>query len=168
MSVGFNRTGICDVRYQRAMLDVAGTIETHGRVSIGAGSRIVVGKDAVLRFGGKVAYSAAVTIVCGKSMEIGGDTVISWDTLIMDTDYHYVMDTEKGTTRPMRKPIKIGQGTWLCAGSKVLKGAVLPDGCILSAGSVLSNPMEECDCLLVGNPAAVVKRNVRRSDKDIN
>lgn len=80
----------------------------------------------------------------------------------MDADFHYVKDLTSGLIKPMHKPIVIGSNTWLCEGSKVLKGGVLPNGCILSAGSVLKRKYEEENCLLEGNPAVIVKRNVQK------
>ena len=150
------------------MLRMEGILEVKGKVGIGAGSRIDVGKNATLSFIGNVANSAGVTIVCGDRITIGNNTVISWDTLIIDTDFHYVMDLETGKTKPMHRPISIGENTWLCAGSKILKGSVLPDGCILSAGSVLNKRFDECNCLLVGNPCDITRRGVTRSDKELN
>lgn len=90
MSVGFNRTGIYDVGYQRAMVNVCGTIIVNGPVSIGAGSRIEVAKNATLVFNGKVSNSAGVTIECQDQISIGDNTVISWNTTIIDCDFHYV------------------------------------------------------------------------------
>lgn len=167
LRVGFNNTGIFDVRYQRAVLNVAGTINVKGNVNIGAGSRIEVGKDAVLSFEGKVSNSAGVTMVCDDSISIGSNTVISWNTLIIDTDFHYVKDLTTGLTHPMHKPIVIGKNSWLCVGCSVLKGSCLPDGCILSAGSVLKGIIRDPNCLLSGNPAQVTRKNVERSDYEI-
>lgn len=167
LSIGFNRTGIYDAHYQRAILNVAGKLELNGNLNLGAGSRLEIGKTGTLVIGGLVANSAGVTICCHDRIEIGGKTVISWNTQIIDKDFHYILDMEKGATRSDHKPIKIGSGSWLCTGSIVLKGAILPDGCILSAGAVLNRAFAEQNCLLLGNPATIVKKGVTRSDKPI-
>lgn len=169
ITIGFNRTGISDVRYQRTMLNLCGgKIIADGSVTIGSGSRIEVGEGAVLHFEGKVSNSARVSIICEDKICIGNNTVVSWDTLIIDTDFHYVKNTETGRTSPMHKPILIGKNTWICTESKVLKGAVMPDGCILSAGSVLNAKYSEPDCLLQGNPAVITRRGVTRSDQEVS
>ena len=167
LRVGFNNTGIFDVRFQRAILSVEGTIEVKGNVNIGSGSRVEVGKGAVLSFGGKVSNSAGVTIVCGDRISIGGNTVISWNTLIIDTDFHYVRDLATGLTRSMKKPIVIGANAWICVGSTVLKGSHLPNGSILSVGSILNKGYEERNCMLAGNPAIIVRKNLQKSDEEI-
>ena len=166
-NIGFNQTGIFDAHYQRAILNISGKLELNGSLYMGAGSRIEIDSCGVLIVNGLVSNSAGLTLCCHDFIEIGANTVISWDTLIMDKDFHYVLNTESGQTKTDHKPILIGNGCWLCAGSKVLKGAVIPDGCILSAGSVASNQFQESNCLLMGIPSKVVKRNVRRSDKEL-
>ena len=165
--IGFNRTGIYDVRHQRSMLNVEGKMVVDGKVGIGAGARIDVNKGGVLHFNGQVGNSAGATIVCADQIVIGDHTALSWDTLIIDKDYHYVLDTNTGKTKINHKPISIGKNAWVCAGSKVLKGSVLPDGCILSAGSVLNRTFDEHNCLLIGNPAVVVRHGVTRSNIEI-
>lgn len=165
--IGFNRAGIYDVRHQRSMLNVEGTMVVDGNVGIGAGARIDVNKGGVLHFNGQVGNSAGVTIVCADHIEIGDHTALSWDTLIIDKDYHFVLNVNSGKTKTNHKPITIGKNAWLCAGSKVLKGSVLPDGCILSAGSVLNKAFDEKYCLLQGNPAVVVRNGVTRSNVEI-
>lgn len=166
-SIGFNRTGIYDPRYQRAILNLSGTLLVEGIFNMGAGSRLEIGKTGQLIIKGLVANSAGVTICCHDRIEIGDKTVISWDTLIIDKDFHYILDIDKGITRSDHKPISIGTGSWICTGSKVLKGSVLPEGCILGSGAVLNKPFNEPNCLIVGNPALIVKRGVMRSDKEI-
>lgn len=164
-SIGFNRTGIYDPRSQRAILNLSGTLIVNGKLGLGAGSRLEIGKTGQLIIKGLVANSAGLTICCHDRIEIGDKTVISWDTLIIDKDFHYILDIEKGTTHSDHKPISIGRGAWICAGAKVLKGSVLPDGCVLGAGAVLNSSFKEPNCLLLGNPASIVKRGVTRSDK---
>ena len=168
ISIGFNRTGIYNPHVDRAILNVSGRLVLNGKLNLGAGSRLEVGQEGSLVINGLVANSAATTICCYDYIEFGDKTVISWETLIMDKDFHYIMSIDTGLTKPNHKPIVIGKGTWLCAGSKVLKGAVLPDGCILSAGSVLGKEIIEKNSLLMGNPAEIVKRNVCRSDSEVS
>lgn len=167
LSVGFNHTGIYDSRLQRAIVNIEGTLQIADRLNLGAGSRLEVGKNGTLIIKGLVANSAGLTICCHDRIEIGAKTVISWDTLIIDKDFHYIMNTDTGHTKQDHKPIIIGDGVWLCAGSKVLKGTTISNGCILSANSVATKTYEEPNCLLMGNPAVVVKSHVTRSDIEV-
>lgn len=164
IKIGFNQTGLFDERTQRAIINISGNIELHGIFELGAGSRLEVGNNGFLIIKGNVANSAGLTISCHDRIVLEAGTVISWDTLILDRDFHYILDTNTYKTKSDHKPIFIGKNVWVCAGAKVLKGAVIPDGCIISAASVINRPFEENNCLLQGNPAMIVRRNVTRSD----
>jgi maltose O-acetyltransferase len=54
------------------------------------------------------------------------------------------------------KPVTIGDGTWLGAGSLILPGVTVGDGCIVGAGAVVLDDCED-DGLYVGVPARRVK-----------
>ena len=107
MRIGFYPPGIID-KHQRCLLNLAGNIRINGNGTIGAGSRIEVAQKAVLEFLGIVDNSAAVSIECQDRITIGGGTVISWDVLIMDDDFHFIQDIETGLTNKRHKPIVIG------------------------------------------------------------
>lgn len=167
MKIGFNQTGLFDAQRQRTLLKIEGTIELNGFFSLGAGSRLEVGSKGTLVIMGIVSNSAGTIICCHDRIEIGDNTVISWNTQILDKDFHYVLDLKTGKTGVDHKPIFIGNNVWLCAGSMLLKGSYLPDGCILAAGSVLNRKITESNCLLQGNPAVIVRSSIIRSDSFI-
>lgn len=60
------------------------------------------------------------------------------------------------------KPIVIREGAWVAAQAFVGPGVELGKGAILSAGSVAMNNIPD-GCLAAGNPAKVVKENIRAS-----
>lgn len=58
------------------------------------------------------------------------------------------------------KPVRIGTGTWIGANSFIMPGVTLPEGCIVSAGSVVGIKQYPPYSIISGNPARVVgKRN---------
>ena len=58
--------------------------------------------------------------------------------IIMDTDFKATVNTITNTVNSIEKPIVIGCNNWLCFGSKILKGSVTPDYCIVSAGTIIN------------------------------
>jgi acetyltransferase-like isoleucine patch superfamily enzyme len=60
-------------------------------------------------------------------------------------------------SRQSSSPISIGRYCFIGTGVIVLKGASLPDYCVLGAGSVLAGVMSEAYTLYSGVPAAAVK-----------
>ncbi len=84
--------------------------------------------------------------------------MISWNTWICDTDFHKIINLEKEKASNPNGYVIVGNHVWMGAGSILLKGAVVPDGCIVAFGSMINKEFFEPNCLLAGSPA-VVKRN---------
>ena len=64
----------------------------------------------------------------------------SFDNLIMDTDAHYIFN-EKGEMISHNAGILLGDHVWLGCRNTILKGATIPDGCILGAGGVVTKSL---------------------------
>lgn len=158
--IGFNSTEIYTANHDRSILSIGGTLQLKGRVSIGAGSKICVMERGTLSFEGDVANSAATTILCGDSVTIGNGTFISWNTQIIDYDFHHVVDVETGIEKKMHLPIVVGKKVWICTNSIILKGCKISDGSIIGAGSVVTGVFEEPNVLIAGNPAKEIKSKV--------
>ncbi len=161
LKVGFGDVGIFDKRYQRAILEINGDIIVGGKASLGMCSRICVMPGGKLTVGENFSNTAKLTICCAKSVSIGNNFLASWDTMIMDTDWHEVKNTLTGQVGPKSSPVTIGNNVWMGMRSVVLKGSAVPDGCIIGAQSVVNKNFDESDCLLAGSPCKVRKRNVR-------
>ncbi len=159
---GFSSVGIFDNRYQRPIIEIAGTMNVEGKASFGGCARLCVMKGGELTIGKHFNNSAKLTIVCGKEIKIGNDFLASWDTLIMDTDFHPLENTETGEVGEKCKPISIGNNVWLGMRSIILKGSNVPNNCVVAAQSVVNKAFCEPNCVLAGNPAVVKKRNIRR------
>ena len=99
------------------------TSASRGRPSSGTGhdSRWIARAPVI---GSGLYLSAESAIECRKSVVIGNDVLISWDVLIMDSDWHTVMD-ENGTALNPDREIAIGNYVWIGARSTLLKGAAI-------------------------------------------
>lgn len=159
---GFNRVGIFDKKYERSILDIQGRVEICGKVNFGHGSRLVVCKGGVLTLGEGFINTAKGVVVCTKRISIGKNMLMSWDTLIMDTDWHAMQDTKDGTIFPCEEEIVIGENIWMGMRSVILKGTSIPDGCVIAANATCCKKYKNVNCLLAGTPAEVKKHNVTK------
>ena len=161
---GFGNVGIFDMKYERAILDIQGRVELSGSAYFGNGSRLCVEKGGVLETGNGFINTAKGTVVCTKRIAFGDNVLMSWDTIVMDSDWHSVRDTVTGEVSRRDADISVGNGVWIGMRSVLLKGTVVPDGCIVAANSTCCKVYEESNCLLAGMPARVKKRNVTRGE----
>lgn len=159
VQIGFGNIGIFDKKKSRTIWEVNGRIIFKGKANIGHGSKISVGKEGILTLGENFTISAESTIVAFSEVQFGNNCLLSWDILVMDTDFHKVMD-ESGVIINNPRPILMGDRVWIGCRSLILKGAVIPDNCIIGANSTVSKPLEKKGCLYVGSPAKIVKENV--------
>lgn len=153
--IGFHTVPVKNEETTAIIVD--GTLIFNGGAHIGRGTRIVVGKDGVLELGDNFAISASSYINCHLSIVIGKDVQLAWDDLLMDTDAHIIFD-ENGNVINKDKEIILGDKIWMGCDCKVLKGACIPNNCVVGANSVVTTSRFEPNSLIVGNPAKSIKK----------
>jgi len=157
--IGYGMVGIFDKR-TRAIWEVNGSVHFYGSALFKFGSKISVGHEGELHIGDQFRFTTNSTIVCFKEIRFGKSVRISWDTIIMDTDFHTI-ETLDGERINNNKKIEIGDNVWIGMRSSVMKGAKLDDNVILGSNSVLNKYIPGSNQIVAGNPAHVVKTDVR-------
>ena len=97
-----------------------------------------------------------VKIRCFESIKIGKGAKISHNVTIMDGDGHS-MEYDGYISV---KPIVIEDHVWIGTKSTILKGVTIGEGAIVAAGSVVTKDVPS-HSLVAGNPAKVIKENIR-------
>lgn len=160
LQIGFGNVGVFDKTYQRSMLQIEGKIELNGKACFGHGSRICVTKNGTLTIGKNFVNTAMMTLICDETIIFGDNVTTSWNTLVMDTDWHAIKNTLTNEIRLCKKPIHIEDKVWLCTRSVVLKGSQISEGCIVGANAVVSGKFTTPNTLIAGNPAKEIKHNL--------
>lgn len=123
---------------ERTIWDCHGEVHLKGKTYIGIGSCISIGKYGRLFLGNDFVLTARSTIDCQKEIIFGNECLLSWDILIMDSDYHEIIN-EKEEVINLPKTINVGNHVWIGCRSTILKGSRLPDNTIVAAATVISN-----------------------------
>jgi acetyltransferase-like isoleucine patch superfamily enzyme len=92
--------------------------------------------DWGIKIGDRVSIGARCWLNGFGGIVIGSDTMIGPGVFVHSANHKIVggiVDPDEWDERP----VTIGQGCWIGAGSIVLPGATLDDGCVVGAGSVL-------------------------------
>jgi len=121
-----------------------------------SGAVLVAFSEAKIILGSNVSFNNNCEIYCSESIEIGDDTIFSNNCVIRDSDLHKIVTSKN----PNTKSIKIGKHVWVGTNSIILKGVTIGDGAIIGAGSVVVNDVPPAT-LVAGNPAKVIKTNIR-------
>src|SRR5579884_190345 len=148
--IGFGNVSIFDQDRTRTLWDNRGRVVFFGSASLRHGTRISVAPTGRVIFGDKFIMTAEYAIVSSHEIRFGTDCYISWQVLIMDTDFHPLRDRDGNRTNP-DAPVVLGEHIWIGCRSLILKGAHIPAGSVIAAGSIVSGNFEGCELLIAGN-----------------
>lgn len=113
------------------------------RIRVGPGGHVEIGDYSVINHRSE--------IHCKKKIIIGREILISWDVMIMDTDYHGI-----GTGPPVSQPTVLEDGVWVGNGVTITKGVTVGRGAVVAAGSVVTKNVPPFT-IVGGNPAKILR-----------
>lgn len=164
IKIGFGDVGIFDPKFSRTIWqNNGGGVTFKGKANIGHGSRVSINACGNLIVGADFSISAESHIICSKEIEFGSNVLISWQCLIMDTDFHKIFinptnDISVSAHDNIDQSIYIGDHVWIGCKSTVLKGANVGTDCVIAANSNVVRGIYGKNLILAGNPAKPIKR----------
>ncbi len=141
-----------------SFLNIRGKLITTGLFSIGRGCRFDIGEKAVCELGANSYVSPFTDFIIAHGIRIGSGCAISWHCQFLDEDFHE-MEYE-GKIENRNKEIIIADNVWIGCYVNVFKGTFIAKGCVVAANAVVSGRYNEENCLIAGNPAKVIKKNI--------
>jgi acetyltransferase-like isoleucine patch superfamily enzyme len=159
IQIGYGKVGITDFKRSRAILEIDGDLIFNGRAFIMQGCKINVMQNAQLIIGDDFNMSVECVIIAQKRITIGNSSGISWESLVMDTDFHHIYD-EDGVEFNQPKEIIIGDKVWVGCKCTLLKGAEIPSGSIVAANSMVTKKLSGEKNIFGGNPIRTLKSNI--------
>lgn len=155
---GFTEVGIFDKKYERSIWCNSGIIEFYGNTHFGQGTRL--SNSGRIVFGNNFCVNANSTIVCVKEIIFGENVLVSWDVLIMDTDFHKIYLKGNDNSIPINKPKKINikDNVWIGCRSLILKGTHIQNSTVIAASSTISGIYKEQNVILGSN--RIIKQNI--------
>lgn len=158
--IGFGNVGIFDKKYERTIWDCAGKVSFRGKAWIGQGCRIIIGESACWTVGENLTCTAMMSLICYNNVCMGDNVLISWESLLMDTDFHPISHDGHIDRTTINQPIVIGNHVWIGCRTIILKGTYIDDECVVAAGSVVCKTFEGGAKLIAGNPAQIKKHDI--------
>lgn len=112
-------------------------------------------------------YSNGIHIILyedDSSVIIHKDCLFSWGITIWCTDSHSILDMD-GNLLNLGKSVTINEHVWVGMNSIILKNTVVPANCVIGANTVITKKFTEPNCVIAGNPGAVVKKCINWSQR---
>lgn len=98
----------------------------------------------------------------GNVLEIGENCMFSSNIVVRGGEYpHLIFDKESGEYLDVSDGIFIGNHVWVGEGAFIGKSVTLADDSIVGTRSVVTKRFDEQHCVIAGNPARIVKRDVQ-------
>lgn len=165
---GMIRLGVEDIRSVGAVSVIKnrGIIKFRGKVVIRAGMKIAIIDDAILTIGKNSVLGDLTTIFCVNRITIGNGVRFANNVIVMDTDFHYLLNVETGEILNNKKEIVLGNYNWIGSFVTIKKGACTPDFTIVvgpysTIGKDYRNIIEPYT-MIAGNPAKAIKTGYLR------
>jgi acetyltransferase-like isoleucine patch superfamily enzyme len=106
-----------------------------------------------IELGENVFINARSEIRCEQHISIGNDCILSFDVVVMDTDFHYLEGSERVA------PVVLKDHVWVGARVTILKGVTIGEGSVIAAGAVVTHDVPP-RTLVAGVPARVKAEGV--------
>ncbi len=141
---------------------IDGTLRLKPNFYFGSGGGIEVGEGAVLSFETGFNATGRCTIVCRNKINFGIDTLVSWDTLFMDSDQHTLLSKESLPTNPDTS-IEIGNHVWISSKVTILKNSIVANHCVIGCNSLVHGKYLQDNVLIAGIPSRICKEDIEWS-----
>jgi len=99
-------------------------------------------------------------ITCSKTVIIENYVLITEGVLITDSLHGYTDILTPIINQPLISlgGIRIGEGSWIGNGAKIIGNVIIGKNCLISANTVISNMVIPDYCVIAGNPGKIVKQ----------
>lgn len=157
--IGFGDMGHIDGKRERSIWQNNGTIHFRGRAYLGMATRVSCQQNACIEFGNQFNITGRTTLLAAKKIVFGDNCLISWDVLIMDTDFHPIYNRVGDRINP-DKAIVVGDKVWIGCNVTLLKGANIASGSIIGANSKVSGVLKTGNAIYAGEPLTLKREQI--------
>jgi acetyltransferase-like isoleucine patch superfamily enzyme len=145
------------------LLDENSTLTFGGPCSFGTGFLLRCARDSELYLGENTFFGGSQKIICTKKISIGAFTRSAFETQIIDTNSHFILND--GIVRPRDGEVTIGKYNWIGNRCSITKGAKTKPYTIVASNSIVGKDFtlaSGANQLLGGIPAKVVGNGFKR------
>ena len=90
---------------------------------------------------------------------IGNECMFSNNIIVRTSDDHSIYDMKTNMRINPARDVVIGKHVWIAPNTKIMKGSVIEDGCIIGSDTTINKEIPT-NSMAVGRPAKVVKTDI--------
>lgn len=166
VKIGKNRDFFCGFKKSSFVyLGTGSQIVFHGPCSVSNDCVLRVEDNATLDLGQYSFVGGDVKIVCTQKIHIGDFTQIAYESQLIDSNFHYVLNDTHHTVSRLNGEIEIGDYNWIGNRCSIRKGTHTDNYSIVCENSILNKDYtstEHTPVMIAGQPAKVLKKDAKR------
>lgn len=102
-----------------------------------------------------------IAITEGKSVVLGDDVLLSSSIHIRTSDSHSILSIANEERINNAQSVSIADRVWIGNRATILKGVEIGSDCVVATGSVLTKADGRSNVIYGGNPAKIIKENIK-------
>jgi acetyltransferase-like isoleucine patch superfamily enzyme len=126
---------------------------------------IYIGENATCEIGDLFAMGSRGKLLCYHNISFEKCVRIGFESQVIDTNFHTIIDLETNQVMPMRSKISIGNYNWIGNRSSIMQKTITPDNCIVASNSLCNKDYSSFgeNILIGGVPANLIRKNIKRN-----
>ena len=163
--IGFGQDFEARKRYKKlGEISLEGKLVLNGPVHFGKDVFLSVGPEAYCELGYMCTLGSDVKLVCRKKIIIGDWTGVGYESQIIDSNFHPMINSKTGELYPLLSPIILGSHNTLSNRVSIMPNTKTPDYCVIASNSVCGKDYTELGTyiLIGGIPAKLIKTDYSR------
>jgi acetyltransferase-like isoleucine patch superfamily enzyme len=146
-------------------LKIDGTFIINGAFHTGIDSIIIIQKGGTLEIGENSHLGSRTRTVVTKKVSLGRYFRLSQESQILDSSFHYMIDTEKNEVKRFNGEIIMNDYCWVGNRSTIMKNTITPRYTTIASNSLLNKDYTKEipeKSVIGGIPAKLLKENMSR------
>ena len=133
-------------------------------VKISQGASIFINRNAIFEIGDNCTMGDDSKLICYRSIKLGHDCDLTWQTQTMDFNSHFIEDSD-GNVQQIIKPIELGDYVWVGNRSTIMPGTRIPSWTIIASNSLCNKDyttLIPSESIIGGTPAKLIRSGLHR------
>jgi len=147
-----------------AEICLKGTLTFNGHVQFGKDYFLYIHENARCQMGHMASLGGNGKIICYEEIIFGDYARIGFESQVMDSNFHQMINTLTGEKLAITGPVKIGNYNYFGNRISVMQHTATPDYCTVASNSVCNKDYSNFgnNILIGGIPAKLLRENISR------
>ncbi|MDQ5929436.1 MAG: hypothetical protein QG594_1215, partial [Bacteroidota bacterium] len=135
-----------------------------GSVHFGKDYLVFIGFNSYCEIGDMFAFGSRGKLLCYEKIVFGEYVRVGFESQIIDSNFHPIIDLKTREIAPLTTPIHIGSYNWVGNRSSIMQKTITPDYCMIASNSLCNKDYSKHgnNILIGGIPAKIIRTGISR------